>query len=129
MLYPRMLALAERAWAKETIWEKNNTFDKSAFDKDYKNFVAKVGEDELGKLNVINGGYHYRLPAIGIKEAAGKLLLNVEYPGFDIFYTDNGEEPGLRSEKVGQSVAYDAKKTYKFRVITAEGRMGEVVTL
>lgn len=128
MLYPRLLALAERAWAKETIWEKTNRFDKATFDKEYRAFVAKVGEDELQKLNIINGGYYYRLPKIGLKLAEGKLLLNTEYPGFDVFYTDNGEEPDLKSKKVGQSLAYDIKKTYKFRVITAGGRMGEVVS-
>ncbi len=129
MLYPRLLALAERAWAKETVWEKTNTFNKATFDNAYRGFVKKVGEDELQKLNVLNGGYDYRLPAIGVKAEGGKLLVNTEYPGFDVYYTDNGEEPGLRSKKTGQSIVYDAKKTYKFRVITTGGRMGEVVSL
>lgn len=129
MLFPRVIALAERAWAAEPAWEKGVVFNAEGFEKDYAAFNKKLGSQELQKLNVLNGGYGYRLPAIGIRLYEESFLCNTEYPGFDIFYTTDGTEPDLKSAKYTSPVALNRTKTYKFKVISAKGRGGDTVTI
>lgn len=66
MLFPRLLALAERAW-HEAPWE--NVKDKSTRDQqrdqDWDTFAAAVGHRELKRLDDI--GITYRVPPPGAK--------------------------------------------------------------
>ncbi len=128
-LFPRIIALAEKAWAPEPSWEKAENFDSQAFDKDYAAFIKKLGNQELKKLDNLNGGYHYRLPSIGIMIYEETVLCNTEYPGFEIFYTTDGTEPTLKSGKYTQPLPLDRTATYKFKVITPQGRAGETTLI
>lgn len=49
MLFPRLFALAERAWSPRKDYEGDNAFSLMAFDKDYSQFINKVGNNELKK--------------------------------------------------------------------------------
>jgi hexosaminidase len=129
MLFPRVIALAERAWAPKPIWETGTDFNETAFAKDYASFMTKLGTQELQKLNTLNGGYRYRLPAVGLRVYEESLMCNVEYPGFDIYYTSDGTEPNLQSKKYSQIIPLDRSKTYQFRVITKDGKVGDIITL
>ena len=129
MLMPRLIALAERAWAIKPSWESAEIFNQEEFSDGYARFMKKMGTQELQKLNILNDGYLYRLPALGIKVQNGRALCNTEYPGFDIYYTTDGTEPGLQSNRYAGPFSPDTTKTYKFNIVTRKGRRGETVTL
>jgi len=65
MLYPRLLAVAERAWHAAD-WE--TIVDQEAFEKarrrDWTQFAVAVGHRELPRLDQL--GVHYRLPLPGV---------------------------------------------------------------
>lgn len=129
MLFPRIIALAERAWGTERSWETGDTFNPKDFEKDYAAFMKKLGGQELKKLDVLNGGYQYRLPAIGLRIYEESILCNTEYPGFDIFYTSDGTEPTTKSARYTKAIPLNRTAVYKFKVITGQGRTGETTTI
>jgi len=62
MLFPRLLALAERAWHKAS-WEDDNKMEN--IDKDWKSFATFVVKHELRRLEKL--GIKYRIPLPGIR--------------------------------------------------------------
>ncbi|MBQ4864026.1 carbohydate-binding domain-containing protein [Pseudoalteromonas sp. MMG013] len=96
MLYPRLLALAERAWHKPDWalrYKESRSFDKNttfmtkgalqAREKDWQRFIALVGFKEIPKL--ASQGVFYRLPSVAAgKSESGQLMVFTEIPGFDI---------------------------------------------
>ncbi|MNE22433.1 N,N'-diacetylchitobiase precursor [compost metagenome] len=127
MIFPRLIAIADRAWAQEQDWEKGNSYDEVSYRKSYTAFIKKLGEDELRKLDIIDGGYTYRLPKLGIKKEGNQLLINTDYPGFKVYYTDNGSTPTLKSKEVNGAIPFQAGKKYLFQVFDAKGRSGDVI--
>jgi hexosaminidase len=101
MLYPRMLALAERAW-HVAAWEEPYTpgagysratgaFDaeqRARRDADWNAFANLLGGRELARLDA--AGVAYRVPTVGAVVEAGKLRANVEFPGLPIEYRVEG---------------------------------------
>ena len=63
MLFPRLLAVAERAWHKATDWE--STKNQTALDADWTRFANAVGYRELGRLDSL--GIAYRVPPPGAR--------------------------------------------------------------
>ena len=128
MLFPRVFALAEKAWAPVRAWEKGlPPFDQEAFEVDFSAFMDKVGHDELKKMDVVDNGFAYRLPAIGVQIVDGYVHCNTEYPGFEIFYTEDGAMPTLDSQRYRTPIPVSESAVYTFRIITKQGRMGKVV--
>jgi len=97
-IFPRLLALAERAWhlphwavpynyqgfkySRET-----RMFDdkrRQARDRDWALFAATLGYKEFAKLEHFD--ISYRLPTVGAKIDNGHLLANIAFPGLDIEY-------------------------------------------
>ena len=80
MLYPRVLALAERAWHAAD-WESivdDEEFDK-ARQRDWAQFAAALGHRELRRLDQL--GVNYRLPRPGVMYAPHIVLINHEHMG------------------------------------------------
>ncbi|TYR34442.1 family 20 glycosylhydrolase [Sphingobacterium phlebotomi] len=123
MVFPRLFSLAERAWSPRKPYEDENKFDIKPFNKDYSSFLNKVGKEELPKIQSF---VKFRLPAVGVREEQGKLYANTEYPGFDVYYTVDGNIPTRESSKYSEPVSLEAGKTYKFTVIDKTGRHGTV---
>ena len=95
-MFPNLIALAERAWAPSPEWAYNYT--QLAFDSAYNQFLNQLGQRELQRLDLRNGGYLYRIPQPGImSDANGFVHINMEIPGFDIRYTINGTTPTMQS--------------------------------
>lgn len=66
MVFPRLLALAERAWHKagwESITDVNNR--KIELNKDWEAFANTLGYKELRRLDKM--GVKYRVPLVGAK--------------------------------------------------------------
>ena len=106
-LFPRLLALAERAWYSPA-WAlpydyQGKRFDKDSGhisaqayqqrDQDWYRFAYTLGHKELAKLSLSN--VHYRLPTAGGKVIDGKLNINTAYPGLATEYKvdDSGWQP------------------------------------
>jgi hexosaminidase len=101
MLYPRLLALAERAWHAanwETPYTPGKAYDATtgAFtadmrarrDADWVAFANLLGERELARLDA--AGVAYRIPTVGAVVENGRLRANVEFPGLAIEYRVDG---------------------------------------
>ena len=94
MIFPRLLALAERAWHKGS-WENDyqagvtysgstNLVDKAALNDDYATFAAALGTKELDKLDA--AGIQYRIPIPG----ASATEMNVAFPGLALEVSADG---------------------------------------
>ncbi len=113
-IYPRLLALAERAWHKAD-WEVaynnqgalyNRTSDffsataKIDQEVDWNRFVNILGQKELPKLekSIIN----YRLPLVGARIEKQKLMMNLAIPALTIEYQQQGKpwKPYIKPVKV-----------------------------
>jgi hexosaminidase len=101
MLYPRLLALAERAWhgaSWETPYTPGKTYDAAtgAFTAgmrarraaDWIAFANLLGGRELARLDA--AGVTYRIPTVGAVVENGRLQANVEFPGLPIEYRVDG---------------------------------------
>lgn len=92
-LFPRLLALAERAWHRAS-WEPayvpgaayahgDGKVDRTAIAADYRNFAGRVAA-QLPALE--RAGVGYRLAPPGVRIANGRLEANSELPGVGIDY-------------------------------------------
>lgn len=100
LLFPKLLALAERSWAQNPSWatEKNREMMNISYNKDWSIFVNVLGKKELPRLDYYSGGFKYRIPPVGAIIEAGQVKANIQQPGFVIRYTTDGSEPTINSE-------------------------------
>lgn len=84
---PKMLGLAERAWAGQA-WDVSRSWNE---------FANMIGQREMPRLDHIFGGYHYRIPPPGAVIQDGKLHASTGFPGLVIRYTTNGKDPQMTS--------------------------------
>ncbi len=98
MVFPRLLALAERAWHKAE-WEldyvqgrtysNSTTFvAKQALLDDYASFASALAAKEFKKLDA--AGIQYRIPVPGASNAGGNLSMNSEVPGLPLEFSMDG---------------------------------------
>jgi hexosaminidase len=98
MLFPRLLAVAERAWHRAE-WEvpydpggahydRDSGFltaeRRALRDREWQAFANALGRKELAKLDRL--GVHYRVPTVGARRSGGRLEANVIFPGLAIEY-------------------------------------------
>lgn len=104
LIFPRLIALAERAWHKPQ-WEveydnngqlfnqQTDHFSESLRfkrDRDWLTFAKTIADKEMTKLDL--GGIAYRLPTAGAKLSNNKLFVNSAFPGLPLQYKiGNGE--------------------------------------
>ncbi len=98
MLFPRLLALAERAWhaadwelpyvAGETFDSQSGQSNIDSINNDYATFAAAIGTRELLKLDA--AGIQYRVPPPGAKVIGGQLQMNSHFPGLALEYSNDG---------------------------------------
>lgn len=81
-LFPKSFGLAERAWNAYPTYD-NPTYNKVI----YSHTLPQLSRD----------GVNYHLRAPGVIVADGQVLMNTAYPGGEIRYTLNGEEPTTSS--------------------------------
>jgi hexosaminidase len=128
-LLPKLLAVAERAWAKDPAWatEKNDAKSEQLYNQSWSTFINTVGKRELPRLDSYAGGFQYRIPAPGVKVVDGNVAANVQFPGMTIRYTTDGTEPTTKSEVYTKPIA--STGTLKFKAFTTSGRSGQTVTI
>jgi hexosaminidase len=129
MMLPRLLAMAERAWAKEPGWalEKDSMHAEQGCRLAWSVFANTLGKKELPRLDYYHGGYHYRIPSIRATIRSGRLFMRCELPGFTIRYTTNGSNPTIKSRKYIQPLS--ARGIITLRVFDGRGRTGPSIQM
>jgi len=126
---PKMLGLAERAWAGQAEW--GNIADKEArleaIEQDWGAFAHAIGYREMPRLDYLNGGYNYRLPAPGAIIRKGKLFANIDFPGLSIRYTTDGSEPSMDSPQYEEPV--EARGNISLRSFDTRGRGSRITSI
>ncbi|MBM4077514.1 MAG: beta-N-acetylhexosaminidase, partial [Planctomycetes bacterium] len=66
-VYPKLISLAERAWAAQPAWAKVSDLNQhdAAVDVAWNEFANRLGQRELPRLDSLFGGIGYRLPPPG----------------------------------------------------------------
>ncbi|HEV8398746.1 MAG TPA: family 20 glycosylhydrolase, partial [Gemmatimonadales bacterium] len=125
MLVPRILSVAERAWAPDPDWAKERDPARSAalFRDDWSRFVNVVGQRELPRLDREIAGLNYRIPTPGLHVDGGMVQCSVELPGFTLRYTTDGSEPTARSAVVSGPIPL--RGTVRVAAFNGAGRKGQ----
>ncbi len=107
--YPKLLGLAERAWAPMPVWATANTIaeTQAQLDNDWNIFANTLGQKELLRLNYVAGGLSFHIPPPGAIIKNGQLFANTAYPGLKIYYTTDGTSPTRKSKLYEGPVAVD----------------------
>ncbi|WP_114766045.1 beta-N-acetylhexosaminidase [Vibrio rhodolitus] len=132
MVFPRVLAAAERAW-HQADWENEyqvgveysqntNLVDKAARNQDYNRFANVLGQRELAKLE--KAGIDYRLPVPGAKIENGKLAMNSAFPGIELQYSIDGQNWLTYADDARPSVSGEVW----IRSVSASGEKASRVT-
>lgn len=126
LLYPKLLALAERAWAQNPFWATETDKSKSEilYNKDWSVFVNVLGKKEMPRLDYYSGGFGYRIPPVGAIVEKGKVSANIQQPGFVIRYTTDGSEPTVNSEIYTTPI--DKKGKITLAAFSENGRRGKL---
>lgn len=125
LLFPKLLALAERAWAEDPSWatEKDQEKMNISYNKDWSIFANVLGKKELPRLDFYSGGFKYRIPPVGAIIDSGKVNANIQQPGFVIRYTADGTEPTINSEIYTKPIVEKGKIT--LAAFSNNGRKGK----
>ncbi|AFD08960.1 family 20 glycosylhydrolase [Solitalea canadensis] len=126
MLFPKLLGLAERAWAKDPEWanEKDEASFTTSYTKAWNEFINTVSKRELPRLSFYHGGFKYRIPTAGAIVENGTVKANVQLPGFIIKYTTNGSTPTIKSKTYTNPIT--EKGLIKLCVFDSYGRSGRI---
>ena len=129
LLVPKLLALAERSWSQNPSWatEKDPVKTTELYTKDWSKFVNVLGKKELPRLDYYHGGYNYRIPPVGAIIENGKVIANIQQPGFTIRYTTDGSEPKNNSTIYNYPI--DAKAKIKLCAFSSNGRKGKITII
>ncbi|MFC6997313.1 family 20 glycosylhydrolase [Rufibacter roseus] len=129
MLLPKLLGLAERAWAPDPAWatDPESAQSKAAYAQAWSEFTNVLGKRELPRLSHYAGGFKYRIPTVGTKVENGKVVANIQLPGFTVRYTTDGSEPTSKSKVYSGPIS--EKGTVKLKVFDAAGRGSRVTTV
>jgi len=124
MMAPRMIALAERAWAPAPSWALTSdpAAAHAAKAADWARFCHLVGRKRLPELDRDLPDLTYRIPPPGLIIHDGKVDANHAYPGFTLRYTSDGTAPTVESPKVDGPIA--AKGCITVAAFNTLGRSG-----
>lgn len=128
-LFPKMIGLAERAWAKDPEWANlpRRSQRLEGLELAWNIFANQLAHKELTRLDHLWNGVNYRVPLPGAVIEEGNLKANVGFPGLQIRYTLDGSEPNSNSILYQGPVA--AKKPVKLKAFTATGKSSRTSTL
>jgi len=129
MMVPKLLALAERAWAPDPDWasERDPAKSESLYREAWSRFVNVLGQRELPHLDREVPGLNYRIPTPGLKVEDGTVRCSLEVPGFTLRYTTDGSDPTIRSAVVRDPIPL--RGTVRVAAFNSTGRKGHTARL
>lgn len=118
LVMPRLLAVAERAWAPDPDWARETDPAKSAVlhRAAWSGFVNALGQRVLPRLDLEHAGVAYRIAPPGLLVDGDGVLANHVLPGITLRYTVDGSTPTtssplvtgpIREHGVIQAAAFD----------------------
>ena len=128
-MFPKMFGFIENTWAKEREWEtiEEKTRREKVMDVQWNIFANTLAQKELPRLRYLNGGYNYRIPLPGATIENGKLMANIEFPGFELRYTTDGSEPTINSVKYEDPI--NVSGTIKIKAFDMSGKSSRTIVL
>jgi hexosaminidase len=128
-LLPKLIALAERAWAKEPAWavEADAAKADALLAEAYSAFASAVGKRELPRLDRESPPWAYRIPKPGLAVVDGEVRASLEIPGFVLRYTTDGTEPLARSPRLTGPIP--AGRDVRVAAFDTNGRKGHTARL
>ncbi|KQZ34148.1 family 20 glycosylhydrolase [Duganella sp. Root1480D1] len=110
LLVPRLLAVAERAWAADPAWatEPKPSSAYPLYRAAWSGFVNALGQRVLPRLDLEQaplGPVNYRIAPPGLAQDGGKVYANHALPGLALRYTSDGSEPTTASPLVQGPIA------------------------
>ena len=130
MLLPKLLGLAERAWAADPEWVTVTDSVKAVqlYNESWSRFVNVLGKHELPRLDHYAGGFKYRIPEPGAIVQNGHVWCNTRFPGFTVHYTTNGTAPNIHS-KIYTGAFNPGQGKIKLALFNQDGRTGRTLTV
>lgn len=131
MAIPRIMSLAERAWAPQPDWATIEARSRRHHQRDaaWNEFSNRLGQRELPRLSQFLEDWSYRLPPPGAIIEDGQLHANVALPGLPIRYTTDGSPPTPSSRQYTEPVEVSSDATIRLRTFDSEGRGSRTVTV
>jgi hexosaminidase len=129
---PRLIALAERAWAPDPGWRliDDEAERATCIAHAWNEFANRLGQRELPRLDQPPLAYGYRLPPPGAVFAGSALRANVALPGLALRYTIDGSEPHAGSPLYHRPVpAGTDTVAFKIATFDTRGRKSRTVTI
>jgi hexosaminidase len=128
MLLPKLLGLAERAWAADPEWATTNDTAKSRalYTEAWSKFINTISKRELLRMTYYAGGFQYRIPEVGAIKSNKQITANSGLPGFEIHYTTDGTTPTASSPVYTKPLS---TPLVKFGLFNAAGRSGRITTV
>lgn len=131
MTMPRLISLAERAWAPQPAWatvEADAERDRQRWTA-WAEFANRLGQRELPRLSGLDPDWSFRLPVPGAVVEEGRLHAKGALPGLTIRYTTDGSTPTAQSARYTGPVSVGGADVVKLRTFDAQGRGSRVATL
>ncbi|KAK0061030.1 beta-hexosaminidase [Biomphalaria pfeifferi] len=117
MLYPRILALAERSWHRAS-WEGHENITSNKDMKlDWSRFARSLGSADLVILDKLN--VSYRIPSPGARQSGDKVLSKVEFPGLKVQYRTTSESSW---SELDDSKSFKNVSEVTLRTLSADGK-------
>lgn len=129
LVMPRLLALAERAWAPDPAWATEADPAKAAVlhRVAWSGFVNALGRRVLPRLDLDDAGVDYRIAPPGLLVQGDRVLVNHALPGLTLRYTVDGSVPDAGSRVVMGPIAEAG--TIRVAAFDRNGRMGAVASV
>jgi len=126
---PKLFAFAEKAWAAAPAWENDANLNSriAKIQLGWNELANRIGQRELPKLDVLFGGFKYRIPLPGAVVENGMVKANIAFPGLKIHYTYDGSEPTINSPVYEKPI--EKINTIKLKAFTQLGRESRTVTV
>jgi hexosaminidase len=107
LVMPRLLAMAERAWAAEPAWatEPDRAKADALHRAAWSGFVNVLGRRVLPRLDHEAEPVAYRIAPPGLVREGGKVYANHVLPGLAMRYTSDGSEPHAGSREVQGAIS------------------------
>jgi hexosaminidase len=130
MAFPKLLGLAERAWARQPAWARIEDPERRAVELEtaWNRFANVLGQRELARLDCLAGGVNYRIPPPGVVIENGRLQANTAFPGLTIRYTTDGSEPDSGSTVYQGPAAVSGPVTAKVFDSRGRGSRSSLIT-
>ncbi|MFN8254470.1 MAG: family 20 glycosylhydrolase [Bacteroidales bacterium] len=126
---PKLFAFAEKAWSAAPAWENEASLNNriAKIQSGWNELANRIGQRELPKLDVLFGGFKYRIPLPGAVVENGMVKANIAFPGLTIRYTYDGSEPTINSPVYEKPI--DKIKTVKLKAFNQFGRESRTVII